>query len=207
MHEHDKPRSVFGEIMTDSPRSPRDKAERPDVADAEFETIDRESLPAAPLFGTRKTAKGMDFLTQPPAADTPAPRNGGALFWASGLTLVVLAFWVSGGHALVRQAVLAVPVETIHPLQIAGVESRVESHNGRDVLFVSGAAENHGATTQPLPPIEIAVIANDGAVTRYYLGTSEAELTPGGRYAFSSRLEPPRNGVKIVAVTFQEVRR
>ncbi len=107
--------------------------------------------------------------------------------------------------ALVRQAVLAIPVETIHPLQIVNVESRVESHNGRDVLFVSGAAENRGAATRPLPPIEIAVIANDGAVTRYYLGTNETELTPGGRYAFSSRLEPPRNGVKIVAVTFQEV--
>lgn len=205
MNERDKARPVFGEIMAHGPQPPRARTERPDFAEAEFVTLEPEAPAATPRFGTRGAATGMDFLTTPPTEPKKTRRNGGALFWASGLTMVVLAFWVSGGHALVRQAVLAIPVETIHPLQIAGVESRIERHNGRDVLFVTGAAENRGTTPRALPPIEIAVIATDGAVTRYNLGTNGTELTPGGRYSFSSRLEPPGNGVKTVAVTFQEV--
>lgn len=203
MHEHDTPRSVFGEIMTDTSRSLRDSAELRHATDAQFETVAAEPTMPATKFCTHKNVKGMDFLTRRPV-DEARLRSGGPLFWASSLILVVLVFWLSGGHELVRYTVLAMQDESPPPLRIADVESRVEHHNGRDVLFVNGAAENRGADTRPLPPIEIAVIATDGAVTRYYLGTSETELTPGGRYAFSSRLEPPRSGVKIVAVTFQE---
>lgn len=204
MHEQNTPRSVFGEIMTDTSRSLRDSAELRRATDAQFETVTAEPTMPAAKFRTHKNVKGMDFLTRRPV-DEARLRSGGPLFWASSLILVVLVFWLSGGHELVRYTVLAMQDESPPPLRIADVESRVEHHNGRDVLFVNGAAENRGADTRPLPPIEIAVIATDGAVTRYYLGTSETELTPGGRYAFSSRLEPPRNGVKIVAVTFQEV--
>src|SRR5690606_9476171 len=131
--------------------------------------------------------------------------RGGPLFWIFGLTLVALAFWISGGHALVRQQVAALaPEDRGAPLRIGEVKSRVEPHNGRDVLFVDGRAENHGSSPRSLPPIEIVVTANDGGATRYFLGTSGAELAPGDRYSFSSRLEAPRNGVKSVSVTFQE---
>lgn len=204
MHEQDTPRSVFGEIMTDTPRSARDGEKLRRATDAQFETVEVGSALPSSHFRTHKNVKGMELLTRR-ALDETQRRRGGTMFWASGLTLVVLAFWLSGGHELARSKVLAMQEEKSPSLQIADVESRLEHQNGRDILFVNGAAENRGAETRPLPPIEIAVIATDGAVTRYYLGTSETELTPGGRYAFSSRLEPPRNGVKIVAVTFQEV--
>ena len=57
---------------------------------------------------------------------------------------------------------------------------------------------------RPLPPLEIRVTGNDGRTTRYTLGTSGRPLAPGERFAFSSRLEVPKNGVKTVSVTFAE---
>lgn len=206
MNEHDKARPVSGEIMTGG-QTRRETVQPVDFSDAEYETVgtQREARPAR--FSPAGPATGMDFLKAGPAAETVTEpnRRGGPLFWATGLTLVILAFWVSGGHALVRHVAIPSPAETIQPLRIGEIRSRVENRNGRDVLFVDGQAENHSAQPRTLPPIEIAVTANDDQTTRYFLGTNEAELKPGGRYSFSSRLEVPRYGVKSVSVTFQEV--
>ncbi|MEO3389282.1 hypothetical protein [Mesorhizobium sp. CAU 1741] len=204
MNEFDKARPVSGEIMTDAP-SPRENVRKEGFADAEFETVEpaRDAQP-------RRTAEvpaptGMEFLKQGEAEIAGKGRQpGGPLFWMTGLVLVVLAFWVSGGHAFVRQSVLPPPSQPQRQLHIADVSSRIERLDGRDVLFVEGQARNDSQTDRDLPAIEIVVFANDGTETRYFLGTSDAPLGPGERYAFSSRLEAPRNGVKTVSVTFQE---
>ena len=55
-----------------------------------------------------------------------------------------------------------------------------------------------------LPALEIRVTGNDGRITRYRLGTAARPLAPGETFAFSSRLDVPKNGVKTVSVTFAE---
>src|SRR5690606_11129748 len=70
--------------------------------------------------------------------------------------------------------------------------------------FVDGEAGNDGSVTATLPPLEIRVTGEDGAVTRYRLGTSGRALGPGQRFAFSSRFEVQGNGVAAVAVSFVE---
>lgn len=205
MNEDDKARPVSGEIMTgDVARS--NTALKGDASDAEYETVDAPIEPLPRRFEAAATATGMDFL-KADAADGGNERRakqGGPLFWSFSLTLVILAFWVSGGHALVRNVVLPTPSERLQPLRIGEVKSRIENRNGRDVLFIDGLAENHGGSASPLPPIEIMVTDNNGSATRYFLGTNGAELEPGDRYSFSSRLEAPRYGVKSVSVSFRE---
>lgn len=209
MNDDDTPRPVSGEIMADPGANPPSRPATPDVADADYETIApaRDATPAR--FPDAQPATGMEYLKAGVAAVEARSRHGGPLFWAFGLALVGLAFWVSGGHALVRQQAAAIPSAegARAALRIGTVTSGVERHGGRDVLFVDGSAENRGSDTRVLPPFEIVVTATDGGVTNYFLGTNDASLAPGGRYSFSSRLEAPRNGVKSVSVTFRETQR
>lgn len=208
-----KARPVSGEIMSGSMSGSQPRAPRPqpggDVSDAQYETVSPAADAPQARFAAAGTASdasgpaGMDFLKDKAPAAPQGARRGGVLFWATGLLAVALAFWVSGGHALFGGAPADVaPAKT--PLHIADVKSRVETREGRGVLFVDGQAENHGATPLSLPPIEITVAANDGGVTRYRLPGRDTELKPGDRYSFSSRLEAPAAGVRTVSVAFQE---
>lgn len=70
------------------------------------------------------------------------------------------------------------------------------------MLLVGGEATNDGTIAEKLPPLDIFVTDNDGVVTRYRLGTSGQALAPGEKFAFSSRLDVPKNGVKTVSVSF-----
>jgi hypothetical protein len=204
MDEHDKARPVSGEIMTGDPGRASISA-RQDFTDAEIVSVEparRDSPTALPPAHP----EGMDFLKAPavPARDERTQTHGGPLFWAVGLAMVGLAFWVSGGHALVRQTMSIAATEPGEALRIGEVKTRVEDHSGRSVLFVEGEARNHGDVPEAMRPIEIFVIDNDGRTTRYFLGTRAPELAPGSHYSFSSRIEAPRNGVKSVSVSFQE---
>lgn len=204
MNEFDKARPVSGEIMTE-PSSAPGITRQAGFSDAEYETVEPRRDDPPPRFAAAKMATGMDSLKQGMSVAKRTKPEGGPLFWMTGLVLVVLAFWVSGGHSFVRQTVLSAPIEAGQPLRIADVRSRVELHEGRDILFVDGLARNEGPSTLKLPPLEIVVFGNDGSAIRYFLGTNDAQLAPGDEYTFSSRLEAPRNGVKTVSVTFQEV--
>ena len=201
-----KARPVSGEIMSaGAPRGQRPQ-EGGDVSDADYETVSRgQGVAESARFeaGSPTPATGMDFLKHGVAKAEGRARRGGVLFWGVGLFLVALAFWVSGGHALLAPG--PQPGATVKaPLAIADVKSRVETHDGRAVLFVEGRAANGGGVTITLPPIEIAVTANDGGVVRYRLAAADTELKPGDRYSFSSRLEAPASGVRTVSVAFQE---
>lgn len=208
-------RPVSGEIMAAgiAAAEPARTGMQADVVDAEFETLRpdpsaRLSAPgpaiataSAPVHGLGSLRKGEVRLAQPRRSP------GGPLFWAVGLGLAAGAFWVSGGHALVRQApfMAALPqAEPANPLRISHVASRVEDHGGRSVLLVDGSAINSGGKERQLPPIEISVTGNDGVIAHYRLGTSPDMLAPGGQFGFSSRLEAPKEGVRSVSVTFSE---
>lgn len=207
MSEQDKARPVSGEIMAGG-HGEREPVRPAEFADAEFETVGTAKRPQPVRFADAPPAAGMDLLRQAAAPAANGSGRGGPLFWAFGLMAVALAFWVSGGHALLRQhAAMLAPGETRDPLRIADVTSRVETHGEREVLFVEGRTENKGGRAVALPGMEIAVTGKDGAVTRYALSTGVSELDPGGRHSFSSRLVAPAGGVKSVAVTFMEDRR
>ena len=200
-----KPRLVSGEIMASSPAVRAGVGAHADVIDAEFETlVDEVAFGARPAPANAEPARlvvGMDALKRN-AVRKQGRQRGGLLFWATGLTLVACAFWLSGGHALV----LGGSEQAFGPansLRIVDVTSSVMDSGSRPFLSVDGAAVNEGAMAVTLPGIEIKVTGNTGRTTRYNLGTSERPLGPGQRFAFSSRLEVPMDGVKSVAVGFR----
>jgi hypothetical protein len=213
MADEVKPRAVSGEIMTDAARDPaRQAVPVDDVIDADY-----ISLPAgsrAPEARPRETVSAAGSAATPPgrmdmlrSADQAAPRGpsrGGPLFWTVGVAIVAAAFWVSGGHALVRGVPFIGIEAPSSALRISGVTSRIDESGVRPILFVDGEAANDGAVTEHLPPLEIVVTGNDGLVTRYRLGTSGRPLAPGATFDFSSRLDAPKNGVKTVSVSFAE---
>jgi hypothetical protein len=207
-------RPVSGEIMTaDAVAAEPAKAGAlpQDVVDAEFETLRpdaAERLSTAPLKPVIATAaaptQGLDTLRR---SHAPRAARGGPIFWTVGLAAVVGAFWVSGGHSLLRQTSFtagAPQIQPANPLRISGVTSRIEDHAGRVILFVDGKALNDGAQKRALPPIEISVTANDGHIVRYNLGTSQDPLEAGREISFSSRFEAPKEGVKSIEVAFKE---
>jgi hypothetical protein len=205
-------RPVSGEIMTAV--SPGAVPSRPDpafdVVDAEFETLDARAAAAA---GRRQTsswreaasAPGMAVLSRDRSARAPfGSTSAGAPFWIAGICAAAVAFWISGGHALLRQAPFFWPSATAKPLHIADLSSRVDASGGRAMLAVDGQAVNDGGDILPMPALKIDVISGDGATTRYNLGTSGSPIVPGEKFAFASRLPVPTNGVKSVSVTFGE---
>ncbi|MCA0011219.1 hypothetical protein LB561_07875 [Mesorhizobium sp. B292B1B] len=211
MAEDRTARPVSGEIMTDPPANAAPehvlRAGAADIVDADYVVVPRaapraEAISPPLRVMSMPSLEGMDMLRkpEPPAERPPAPRAG-PIFWIAGIGAAFAAFWVSGGHALVRQAPLLAggPASA---LSISGVTSRVDASGA--VLFVDGEAANDGANPATLPPLEIRVTGNDGRTTRYTLGTSSRSLAPSERFGFASRLDVPRNGVRTVSVTFAE---
>ena len=181
-----------------------------DVVDADYEVLPRytartDAPPPLPRVIATPSIEGMDMLRKPePAAERPPASRGGPIFWIAGVGAALAAFWISGGHALVRKVPFLAAQENGRALSISGVTSRVDVSGEKPVLFVDGEAANDGSGPTPLPPLEIRVTGNDGLTTRYTLGTSNRPLAVGERFGFASRLDVPRNGVKTVSVTFAE---
>lgn len=207
MAEERTPRPVFGEIMTGPASSASAGRFTPvDALDADYESVPKPRpdmgsprLPAAPAL------HGMNMLSQGKATTSPRRAwRGGPLFWTAGLGVVLIAFWVAGGHALIRPLFSVGDAQAANSLNLSAVTSRVDVSGENPVLLIDGEAGNDGNEAIPLPPIAISVKDNVGATIRYTLGTSRHTLKPGESFAFSSRLEAPRNGVKSVSVTFAE---
>lgn len=213
MAAHKMARPVSGEIMTGPQEPPaggifRAAAPCPgDIVDADYITLD-----AAP--GTRSPAENGAKQPSPPATGgmaillgsgpvraRPFSRSGGPAFWLCGLGVAAASFWMAGGHALVSDGALfgTAPQSA---LSLSAVTSRIDDSGARALLFVDGEAGNDGAAEARMPPLEIRVTGEDGRITRYRLGTLDRILAPGERFAFSGRVEVPRNGVKAVSVAF-----
>lgn len=209
MAEQRTARPVSGEIMTGTSVAPESRPLATDIVNADYEVLPRlvprvEAVSSTARGMATPSIEGMDMLRKPEAATVRPPASrGGPIFWIAGVGAALAAFWVSGGHALVRQT----PFWTVEQpagavLSIAGVTSRVDASGATPVLFVDGEAVNDGVKAGQLPPLEIRVTGNDSRITRYTLGTSSRSLAPGERFGFSSRLDVPRNGVRAVSVTF-----
>jgi hypothetical protein len=104
-----------------------------------------------------------------------------------------------------RQTPLFAPARQAQAMfSLTGVKSRVDGSGAKTLLFVDGEAANDGADAAPLPPLVIKDTGTEERITRYTLGTARNPLAPGERFAFSSRLDVPKNGVKTVSVVFAE---
>lgn len=215
MADEQKPRAVSGEIMTDRTDGGTVRAAAADIIEADYislpsaprAVVDAADAPKPPEpslgIGTAAAPSvGMDMLRRHNAAAQMRPARGGPLFWTAGIGIALAAFWVSGGHALIGFAPFG--AATPSTLTISGVTSRIDASGPRPILLVDGEAENGGAILDHLPALEIAVTGNDGRVTRYRLGTSGRPMASGETFAFSSRLDVPKNGVKTVSVAFAE---
>ncbi|MGX5802850.1 hypothetical protein ACWGS9_16595 [Bradyrhizobium sp. Arg314] len=201
-------RPVSGEIMTGTATHAapeRVMFDAADIVDADYVVLPRFAAhpePASPpLIPSTPSIEGMGMLRKPEAAPSP-PSRGGPMFWIAGIGIALVSFWVSGGHALVRQGPFRVADAQASALTISGVTSRIDASGLKPVLFVDGEAANDGMRSEALPPLEIRVTDNDSNIIRYRLGTSNRSLAPGERFGFSSRLDVPRNGVKTVSVIF-----
>jgi hypothetical protein len=213
-------RPLSGEIIAGIPREAErrggerrigERRQAPDVVDADFVTIatgmpDARPAREQPEPPRREASPGIDFLK---GGNERATQRGGPLFWALGLCLVLGAFWVSGGHALVLRPQAGAPEIASKPsgrgaLRITGVSSRIEQQGGRFFLLVDGEVANDGGAGATVPGLEISVAGKDGRTTRYFLGTSRTPLEPGRRFTFSSRLEAPKDGVETVTVDFRK---
>lgn len=218
MAAHKMARPVSGEIMT----APREQADgsifcasaacADDIVDADYITLGTASdiRPAREDAADRRaktdaqqtTAGGMAMLLRSePVRPRLFARSAGPAFWLGGCGVAAAAFWIAGGHALVSGSeLLRRPPQSA--LSISAVTSRIDDSGMRALLFVDGEAGNDGSAAAQLPPLEIRVTGDDGHVTRYRLGTLDRTLAPGERFAFSGRVEVPRNGVKSVSVVF-----
>jgi len=201
-------RPVSGEIMTGTATNaaPERVMFGPaDIVDADYVVLPRFAAhpePAAPpQIPSTPSIGGMGMLRKPEAAPS-RPSRGGPTFWIAGVGIALISFWVSGGHALVRQGPFwATPAPT-SALTISGVTSRIDGSGLKPVLFVDGEAANDGSRSEELPPLEIRVTDNSANIIRYRLGTSNRSLAPGERFGFSSRLDVPKDGVRTVSVIF-----
>ncbi|MEO9336600.1 hypothetical protein ABFT80_04070 [Mesorhizobium sp. SB112] len=198
--------------MTNAADMPAFASARPDftdVVDADYEIVGgdapkRESRTESRISNPPETsAAGMDILRFDQAVQ-PARRRGGAMFWSVAIGLIFATFWVSGGHAYFRNAL---PVESASPvatLRISNISSRIEDTGTAGVLYIDGEAVNETADSLKRPPLEIRIVGNDGAITRHKLGTAGTMMTPGEKFAFSSRLGVPKTGVRTVSAAFIE---
>lgn len=224
MTEDRTARPLSGEIMAGAPRETERRMGERRIGDrrAEAEVLDADFVTVTPVHadGTARDARrpptetpgqqtvtGIDILKG--TRGERVTHRGGPLFWLFGLCLVLGAFWASGGYALVpRPANGIVDAASQKPaqgvLRIKGVTSRVERQGQRYFLLVDGEVTNEGGAEAVLSGLEIVVAGKDGRTTRYFLGTSDERLKPGGRFAFSSRLEAPKDGVGTVTVDFRK---
>jgi hypothetical protein len=199
-------RAFSGEIMAGATA----QAVRPvlaaafdDIVDADYEIVSppERDPRRSPNRTSAAPAGGMAMLRRAGGElAARGPVRGGPIFWIFGMAAVAAAFWISGGHALVRPAA----PQPAAALTISGVSSRIETAGRNSFLHIDGHAANDGTAAADLPPLEIRVASNDGRVTRYNLGTSGRAMKPGDKFAFSSRLDVPKSGVKTVSVTFGE---
>ncbi|MBZ9818889.1 hypothetical protein [Mesorhizobium sp. CA4] len=200
-------RPVSGEIMTGTATNAapeRAVFDAVDIVDADYVVLPRfASAPAAPppQIPPTPSIEGMGMLRKSEAGP-PRSSRGGPMFWIAGIGIALISFWMSGGHALVRQSPFWTTAAPASALTISGVTSRIDASGLKPVLFVDGEAANDGMRSETLPPLEIRVTDNNANIIRYRLGTSNRSLGPGERFGFSSRLDVPKDGVRTVSVTF-----
>lgn len=197
-----------------SPDTRQVAARQADIIDADYQVVqpaepagrlvtDISASPAHP--SDVPSLDGMEMLRSAQLNTTRQPeRRTGPLFWASGVCLALVTFWIAGGHAIIRPALAELGAPSPKPLRIASVISQVDRSGTRPIIQIDGKAVNDGKDAVALPSLEIQIVSTAGSSTLYKLGTAGRSLEGGGFFDFSSRLDMPKDGVRTVFVTFSE---
>lgn len=178
-----------------------------DFIDADYVIVapDRREETASREYSEPFAASsGMDMLRNRKFVEARDPGRAGPLFWASGFALAALAFWVSGGHALLAPSFAPTQATVPAQLRIAGWDSKIDATGTNPTLMIDGEVVNGGATSEPMPSLQIEVASPNGTSTHYKLGTGDASIDAQGTFPFSGRLHLPKDGVKTVSVSFAQ---
>jgi hypothetical protein len=198
------------------------------VMDADFETIVSapnaitNGLAAAPKIKDNKADSpslhadkmgsdkigsdkvGMSVFGKKPARPMP---DDSIAFYGFGAILVMLSFWVSGGHSLFRTVDL-MPTGAIHAknssFEIADTAWRVVTVDGRSALHVEGIVRNSGRLAVHTKPVTVTVKHSDGLTKRYLLGQKGWTLGPGQEVVVSGRLDIASAAIASVAITLAD---
>jgi hypothetical protein len=221
---------VYGRLMAGQTQTPQKRIrfdnrfeKREPVVDADFETIVSapnaitNGLAAAPKtnddtmhptslradkIGSDKV--GMSVFGKKPARPMP---DDSIAFYGFGAILVMLSFWVSGGHSLFRTVDL-MPTGAIHAKnsssEIADTAWRVVTVDGRSALHVEGIVRNSGRLAVHTKPVTVTVKHNDGSTKRYLLGQKGWTLGPGQEVVVSGRLDIASAAIASVAITLAD---
>jgi archaellum component FlaG (FlaF/FlaG flagellin family) len=206
--------SFMAQVAQAELKMPKRLASRLDLCeaatDAEFETIDPSSMggladgvsndSGPEKFEPKKLeAKnsehgqtdsdktGMSVFGK--KSSRPAPDDSIA-FYGFGAVLVVLSFWVFGGHSLF-QNVDRMTTASIRAVstEIADASWRVVTADGKTELFVEGIVKNSGKVALHTKPVTVTVKHNGGSTKRYLLGQNGWTLAPGQEVVVSGRLD------------------
>ncbi|WP_137113611.1 MULTISPECIES: hypothetical protein [Mesorhizobium] len=149
-------------------------------------------------------SSGMEMLRNRKFVEARDPNRAGPLFWAGGLALAAVAFWVSGGHALLNTTIAPTHAAIPAQLRISGWDSKINSTGTNPTLLIDGEVVNDGTASEPMPSLQIEVASPNGTSTHYKLGTGDASIDGQGTFPFSGRLHLPKDGVKTVSVSFAQ---
>jgi hypothetical protein len=185
---------------------------KPDIVDAEFETVSSARGRAAagvnmryagrsqvrPQPATRKTAfsrllsvlRGVEEVLQ------QASRRS---FVALIVSLAILIFGLSGGFSGLSGA----PAEGMgEPLQFSHVTLTPRDENGLRVLRLNGIVENHSGATLSVPQVRADLYAGDQLVRSVVVDTPVDRLGPHESRGFSTRLQHPGGKTPEVRLSF-----
>ncbi|MCV0394388.1 MAG: hypothetical protein K5872_15885 [Rhizobiaceae bacterium] len=188
--------SVSGEIVTSS--RPFDRAASADVVDAEFITIDaaeRTDAPGRPWDDPSRPAGLRSLSAQ--VARAERGRRAGPAFWTTGIGVAAVAFWISGGHAVMDLA--SIRIGATEPISVTRFESHIDTGAGGPVLFIEGELANSASSKVDLPLLAVDVSTGEG-VTRYLIAEQGGSIAARGRYRFSGRLAAPPGEIGSVKV-------
>lgn len=204
MADHNRQGHFSGEMMTGGAPG-RSHAAAADVIDADYVevTADMPSGLSSERPASAPELAQMDMLrgSQAAAGASAFSGRGGPAFWIGGCIAACAAFWISGGHALLREAI---PPTSAAQLSVSDVVTSTRTIDGAPALVVDGLVRNDGKAAGKVPALAIQVVSLAGDTSVYRLGTLQTPLPAGAKYGFSSRLDVPKDGVKTVSVSFDQ---
>lgn len=182
---------------------------RPDVVDAEFETVPARR-PSHRVFNDNRAS----FSPRPPLTAREEQISVGGLLVAmlaeaaAHLERLLGRVSPAGFAGLVASLcgvafllVTFVSADAAKPggLAIADVSTRLGDANGMRVVSVYGTVENHTDELQTVPVIEINIVADGRSKTAARILSGASILAPGESRPFAARL--PHAGGKLPEVT------
>ena len=192
------------------------------VLDAEFETIAavpksalKKAEPVAPVevAGTKQAADtigkeklGKDKIGMSVFGKKPGKplRDDSIAFYGFSAALVLLSFWVSGGHALFAQidrTVTGSIQSTQTAAEIIDPAWRVITVDGRSALHVEGVVRNSSTAAVHSGPVTVTVKHEDGSTKRYILGRKGWTLGASQEVVVTGRLDIASASVASVVMS------